>query len=101
MVLHNGRAPMIARGTAAESPVPLPMEPRGTRNVEEPWPVALLPLKLLAKAGDRGAGDVIARVIGPIGGDSFKNWYKKIFGKGCGCGARQEALNTRWPLTAS
>jgi hypothetical protein len=62
------------------------------------WPVVLLPFKLMAKEGDRGAGDIIARVIGPIGGDIFKKWYKTLFGKDCGCGHRQEVLNQRWPL---
>jgi len=52
----------------------------------------------LAAKGDRGAGDIIARVIGPIGGTAFKAWYKVTFGKDCGCGRRQEVLNTRWPL---
>lgn len=64
----------------------------------------LLPIKLLAKRGDRGAGDIIARTIGPIGGDAFKKWYKTLFGKDCGCGGsgnprgRQEFYNDRWPL---
>lgn len=64
----------------------------------EPWPVLLLPLKAIAKEGDTGAGDIIARTIGPIGGEAFKVWYKKIFGKDCGCGGRQDYLNKRWPL---
>lgn len=64
----------------------------------EPWPALLLPLKLMAKPSDVGAGDIIARVIGPIGGDAFKLWYRATFGRDCGCGNRQEALNRRWPL---
>jgi len=60
--------------------------------------MVLLPLKLLAKPEDKGAGDIIARVIGPIGGDAFKVWYKKLFGVDCGCGNRQDILNQRWPL---
>jgi hypothetical protein len=64
----------------------------------QPWPLLLIPLKSLAKEGDRGAGDIIARTVGPIGGDAFKKWYKLLFGKDCGCGNRQEALNARWPL---
>lgn len=64
----------------------------------EEWPMILIPVKLLAKDGDRGAGDIIARTIGPIGGDAFKKWYKALFGKDCGCGHRQEILNQRWPL---
>lgn len=64
----------------------------------EPWPMVLIPLKLLSKPGDKGAGDIIARTIGPIGGDAFKSWYLKLFGRSCGCGQRQEVLNQRWPL---
>jgi len=64
----------------------------------EPWPLVLGPLKLLAKEGDRGAGDIIARVIGPIGGEAFKKWYRQLFGADCGCGKRQEFLNLKWPL---
>jgi len=52
----------------------------------------------LAAKGDRGAGDIIARVIGPIGGTAFKAWYKVTFGKDCGCAGRHEVLNARWPL---
>lgn len=58
----------------------------------------LSPLKLLAKEGDRGLGDIVARKIGPIGGDAFKEWYKKIFGKSCGCSERQEDWNLQYPL---
>ena len=65
---------------------------------EKDWPTILLPLKNLAKPGDKGAGDIIARIIGPIGGDAFKKWYKTLFGKDCGCWHRQDVLNARWPL---
>lgn len=71
---------------------------QSARSITVSWPVALLPLKLMAKKGDQGAGDIIARVIGPIGGSAFKAWYKLIFGKDCGCGERQDLLNARWPL---
>lgn len=67
-------------------------------NNRQPWPIVLMPIRLLAKPGDRGAGDIIARTIGPIGGDAYKKWYKRLFGKLCGCAERQEALNQRWPL---
>lgn len=62
------------------------------------WPIAFRWLKTFAQPGDRGAGDIIERKIGPIGGDAFKKWWKLLFGKDCGCGARQEVLNARWPL---
>lgn len=82
--------PIPALGVAAKISVGEKTEPS--------WPIILLPLKLLAQEDDRGAGDIIARVIGPIGGDPFKVWYKRLFGKDCGCRARQETLNARWPL---
>lgn len=92
----NGIAqPLVAVRRRRPSLAPPPQQHK------KKWPVALAPLKLLAQEGDCGAGDIIARVIGPIGGNAFKKWYKTIFGKGCGCGARQETLNARWPLPAS
>ncbi len=62
------------------------------------WPLALIPIKLLANETDRGLGDIVARVIGPIGGDAFKKWYKAIFGTPCGCKERQEDWNATYPL---
>ena len=62
------------------------------------WPAVFLPLKLLARPEDKGLGDIIARTIGPLGGDAFKSWHLKTFGKSCGCNARQEAWNARFPL---
>lgn len=62
------------------------------------WGVMLNVMKLMKKEEDRGLGDIIARVIGPIGGDVFKAWYKKIFGKSCGCSERQDEWNATYPL---
>lgn len=56
------------------------------------------PLKLIAKDGDRGLGDIVARTIGPVGGDAFKAWYKAITGESCGCTERQEEWNYIYPL---
>ena len=63
-----------------------------------PWPKILLPLKLLAQPGDRGLGDIIERVIGPIGGEAFKAWHLKVFGRPCGCAARRDAWNAKYHL---
>jgi len=62
------------------------------------WPLLLRPFKLLAKPEDRGLGDIIERVIGPIGGDAYKSWHQNIFGKPCSCTERQESLNRDYPL---
>lgn len=53
----------------------------------------------MAAPEDRGVGDTIARVIGPMGGDAFKRWYKRITGEDCGCGDRQAWLNQRYPYS--
>ena len=62
------------------------------------WPFILRPLKLLAIPSDKGLGDIVERVIGPIGGDAYKAWYEKAFGKPCKCTKRQDGLNERFPL---
>jgi len=67
-------------------------------KVKREWPIILRPLKHLAIEGDNGLGDIIARTIGPVGGDEFKKWYKAIFGRECGCDIRQEWWNIRYPL---
>jgi hypothetical protein len=88
MIERRGR--VAARMARNRGMMPLPVAQR--------WPTVLLPLKVMAVPEDRGAGDIIARVIGPIGGDTFKIWYRRLFGRSCGCGNRQEVLNRRWPL---
>ena len=64
-----------------------------------------LPLKLLsrlnARKEDRGMGDLIERVVGPIGGDVFKAWWRNLTGSDCGCGHRKEWLNERYPFNQS
>jgi len=63
-----------------------------------PWPLHLRPFRLLAKEGDRGLGDIVARSIGPAISDKFIEWYKSVFGQDCGCRDRQIHLNTTYPL---
>jgi hypothetical protein len=62
------------------------------------WPLSLRALKILATPDDRGAGDIIARTIGPIGGEAFKKWWKLVVGRDCGCAGRQDKLNALYPL---
>jgi hypothetical protein len=61
------------------------------------WPFGIAAVAMFARPGDRGIGDTVARTIGPIGGDLFKEWWKKITGTDCGCGGRQEHLNAAYP----
>jgi hypothetical protein len=53
--------------------------------------------KLLRTKEDTGIGDTIARLVGPVGGDAYKQWFKETFGKSCGCTERQQDLNERFP----
>ena len=52
----------------------------------------------MAQPGDKGIGDVVARLVGPIGGDAYKVWFEKLTGKKCGCAERQESLNLNFPF---
>jgi hypothetical protein len=62
------------------------------------WPLWAKALLLVAKPEDKGLGDIIARIVGPIGGDAYKAWFQKIFNRTCGCSERQETLNSKYPL---
>lgn len=61
------------------------------------WPLPFLAVAMAARKGDRGIGDTIARVIGPIGGNAFKRWHRRVTGEDCGCGARADFLNAKYP----
>jgi hypothetical protein len=63
----------------------------------ERWPFAFKVLAKLATPEDQGIGDVIDRMVGPIGGSAFKVWHKLATGHDCGCGARKQILNARYP----
>jgi hypothetical protein len=77
--------------------IPQPIDDTAKPPLRE-WPFFLRPMKLLAKEGDKGLGDIVERAIGPAGGDAYKAWYEKTFGKPCGCTKRQDNLNDRFPL---
>jgi hypothetical protein len=61
--------------------------------------MVLMPMKLLRRKEDVGLGDIVERVIGPLGGKAFQEWHVKIFGTVCGgCDIRKENWNQRFPL---
>lgn len=62
------------------------------------WPFALRPMKLMAKEGDRGLGDIVLRQIGEANSDAYKKWFERLFGRPCGCSERQDNLNRDYPL---
>lgn len=79
---------------AGGPPAPRAALPLGQKQT---WPWWTLPIVLFKAEADAGLGDTIARVIGPIGGETYKAWYLETFGKSCGCAARQEDLNQQFP----
>jgi hypothetical protein len=64
----------------------------------EQWPWAFKILHKTRNKEDKGLGDLVSRVIGPIGGDVFKKWWKTIMKTDCNCGARKDFLNERYPF---
>ena len=65
-----------------------------------PWPAWARAMRFLSRPADRGLGDTIARIVGPVGGDAFKAWHLATFGVPCGCEGRQESLNREFPFPA-
>ena len=79
----------------------LPIQPQPIKQTPIPqseWPLSLRILARGKKPTDKGLGDLIERAIGEIGGDLFKDWWFKIFQKECGCHARKEWLNEKYPF---
>ncbi len=66
--------------------------------VDKDWPLLLRPMKLLSKSGDIGLGDIVTHLIGEENSETFKKWFKEVFKHDCGCNARKEYLNTKYPL---
>ncbi len=63
------------------------------------WPLWVKTMALLSTRDDKGIGDTFARIVGPIGGNAFKEWHLNATGKPCGCSEDQEAWNIKYPLT--
>lgn len=74
---------------------------QGTVNNIPPdyeWPLLLRPLKWTARPQERGMGDIVERLIGADTSETFKRWWAENFKSDCGCNARKEWLNRRFPL---
>jgi len=65
----------------------------------EDWPGWAKKLRLHRLDGERGLGDTAARVIGPVGGEAFKRWWRIIMRCDCGCAEGQVRLNAKFPYT--
>jgi hypothetical protein len=96
---HWGKWDCEVSAEIGQLPEPNPVfQPPVSPLLPRPWPLILQPIKLLSQPEDTGLGDIIARTIGPIGGDAYKKWYLRVFGKSCGCDQRQETWNALYPL---
>lgn len=62
------------------------------------WPTILEPLKLLAREGDKGMGDIVDREIAKVNSEKYKHWFQGVFGQSCKCTWSKEYLNMKYPL---
>src|SRR5207302_548591 len=60
------------------------------------WPAWAKVIALAKTKDEKGVGDTIARIVGPIGGQAYKRW-REIKGAPCGCDERQADLNAAFP----
>jgi hypothetical protein len=91
-------ARLILAACGVEAPKTPAPAPRVPSVPFEQWPLAFQLLAKAARPKDTGLGDVIERVVGPIGGLAFKLWFKRITARDCGCTARKQKLNAQYPL---
>jgi hypothetical protein len=85
----HGRAQADAKVVtpAPKSPIPF-----------EKWPVWARMIWLVRKKEDRGVGDVVERTIGPASSKAFQAWYKRTYGRSCGCSRRKAEWNQQFPF---
>lgn len=78
----------------------IPIQPKPpTQRAAGLWPYFLQHMKDLAQSGDKGLGDILAREVGPIGGEEFRVWHLKTFGKPCKCSSPLKVdFNARYTL---
>ena len=62
----------------------------------EKWPTWAKAVSLLRTSADAGVGDTVRRTIGDANSDTFQKWYKKLFGKSCGCKRRHREWNQHY-----
>ena len=88
---HESFCAKCRRRDDPENPVEAPKSlPR------DKWPIWAILVALNASEADTGVGDTIARTVGVFGGEAVKAWFKS-HGKDCGCDARQDTFNAKYP----
>jgi hypothetical protein len=61
------------------------------------WPLWAKAIALMKKVPpDKGVGDTVERVIGPDNSEAFQAFYKKTFGRVCGCNGRKADWNIKY-----
>ena len=70
-----------------------------TKTILREWPIWAKTVSLARSEKDKGVGDTIARTIGIVGGHKYREWFKRITGRECGCRERQDNLNKLFPYT--
>jgi hypothetical protein len=77
----------------------LAADPNGSdAAAADDWPALVRPLKLLAKGGDTGLGDIVQHVIGDENSEAFQKWFKEFLNYEGGGNQKKEYLNGRYPL---
>jgi hypothetical protein len=71
------------------------------QQTEADWPFLVRQAAKFKRDGDRGLGDTVARNLHKLGASAMQKVYKAAFGKDCGCGDRQERLNTKYPYSTT
>lgn len=90
------RAHVANRSALGLTPAPAP-DPAPAAVPRAWWPLPLAMISMMAREGDRGIGDTVARIFNPLGGDAWKEFYRRMTGSECGCEMRQSLLNERYP----
>lgn len=70
-------------------------------SVQEPEPRLIRAVSRLRRSGDRGVGDTVHRLLGPLGGRVIERWHERVLGRSCGCQDRRERLNAIFPYGRS
>lgn len=62
----------------------------------EKWPLWARVVAERAVPGEAGVGSTMHRLAGTLG-LAFESFYQRVVGKSCGCAARAESLDERYP----
>ena len=91
--------PKAKSAVAAAQAVAYSFQSNYAPNGPRAWPQWALDLEAQSVAGETGVGDTAERILGPLGGDGFKAFFKATTGKDCGCTVRKEGLNREFPYS--